>query len=102
MKATKKNVAAAILEKHGHKVELVKGDGYYYFVTAESDWELAKVEPIAHADGSMVYSMWLTDYDVDGWVSNYEYLIKDVEMPDPDYDYGDVAPITLKFGHGVY
>jgi hypothetical protein len=95
MKATKKNVSAAILKKHGHKVDLVKGDGYHYFSTTESDWELAKVEPIAHAEGSMVYSMWLGDYDVDGWVAQYESLIEGVEMPDLNHDYD--APIVLKF-----
>lgn len=100
MKATKKNVAEAILKKHGHKVELCKGDGYYHFAPAESDWELAKVEPIAHAEETMVYSMWLTDYDVAGWVENYEALIATAEMPDPDHDYN--APIIFKIGKGIY
>ena len=100
MKATKKNVAAAILEKFGHRGELVKGDGYYYFSPQSSDWEKAKIEPIAHAETTMVYSMWLTDYDLSGWVANYEYLINGVEMPEPEHDYN--APIVLKIGPGIY
>ena len=79
MKATRKNVAAAILAKHGHKVELVKGNGYFYFASDEADYRLA---PITYAHGTSVYVNGLWCFDVDRWVSEYEELIKDVIVPE--------------------
>lgn len=79
MKATKKNVAAAIEKKHGHKVELVKGNGYFYFTSAEDDYRLA---PITYAHGVSIYTNGLWAFDVDRWVSEYEELIKNAEVPE--------------------
>lgn len=82
MKATKKNVAAAILEKHGHKVELIKSDGCWYFAAAEgSDW---KAEPISYAYARTVYTMYLSDLDLERWVSEYEEMIEGVVVPTQD------------------
>lgn len=78
MKATRKNVAAAIEKKLGHKVELVKGNGYFYFTSAEEDYRLA---PITYAHGVSVYTNGLWTFDVDRWVGEYEDLIKGVEVP---------------------
>lgn len=78
MKATKKNVAAAIEKKHGHKVELVKGNGYFYFTSAEDDYRTA---PITYAHGVSIYTNGLWTFDVDRWVGEYEYLIEGVEVP---------------------
>lgn len=78
MKATRKNVAAAIEKKHGHKVELVKGNGYFYFTSAEDDYRTA---PITYAHGASVYTNGLWTFDVDRWVGEYEYLIEGVEVP---------------------
>lgn len=79
MKATKKNVAAAILKKFGHKVELIKGHGYFHFTSAEEDFRLA---PITYAHDSSVYTNGLWTFDVDRWVSEYESLIEGVEIPE--------------------
>jgi len=80
MRLTRNNIAAAIFEKHGHKVELVKGDGYYYFTSAEEDCRTA---PISYAHGQSVYVNGLWCYEtIERWVSEYEDLIKDVVMPE--------------------
>ena len=80
MKATKKNVAAAILAKHGHKVELVKGNGYFYFAAAQdSDYRL---EPITYAETPSVCINAFCDTDVEWWVARYEDLIDGVLVPE--------------------
>lgn len=95
MKATKKNVAAAILEKHGHHVQLLKSDGCWYFAAADgADW---KAEPISYAHGRTVYTMWLSDLDLDGWVSSYEEFIEGVEIPTEEYQ-----PKVIKLSNKVY
>ena len=89
MKATKKNVAAAILAKHGHKVELVKGNGYFYFA-AEQDADY-RIEPITYAESPSVWINAFCDTDVEWWVLRYEYLIEDAEVPE-----NALEPITNK------
>ncbi len=78
MKATRKNVAEAIFKKHGHRVELVKSDGCFYFTSAEEDYRDA---PITFAYGSTIYVNSLWTFDVDRWISEYEDLIEDVIVP---------------------
>ncbi len=78
MRLTRNNIAAAILAKHGHKVELVKGAGYFYFTSDEADYRLA---PITYAHGASVYTNGLWTMDIDQWVSAYEDLIEGVEVP---------------------
>ena len=80
MKATKKNVAAAILEKHGHKVELVKGNGYFYFAAAQ-DAEY-RLEPITYAETPSVCINAFCDTDVEWWIHRYEDLIDGVLVPE--------------------
>ncbi len=88
MKATKKNVAEAIFKKFGHKVELVKGHGYFHFTSAEEDFRLA---PITYAFDSSVYTNGLWTFDVERWVGEYAYLIDGVEVPKTATD-----PVTTK------
>ena len=80
MRLTRNNIAKAIFEKHGHKVELIKGDGYYYFTSAEEDFRTA---PITYAHGSSIYvnGLWCLD-SIERWVSEYENLIEDAEVPE--------------------
>jgi hypothetical protein len=94
VRLTLNNVAAAIFDKHGHKVELVKGNGYYYFASAEEDCRTA---PISYAYGHSVYVNGLWCYGtVERWVSEYEDLIKDVIVPE-DATEDRTKPITLIF-----
>ncbi len=80
MKATKKNVAAAILKKHGHKVELVKGNGYFYFAVEQgADFY---IEPITYAKSPSVYINAFCGTTVEWWVGHYEYMIEDVVVPE--------------------
>lgn len=79
MRVTLNNIAKAIFDKHGHKVELVRGNGYYYFTAAEDDYRLA---PITYAHGSSVYTNVLAGWSVDRWVSEYETLIEDAIIPE--------------------
>jgi len=94
MRLTRNNIAAAIFAKHGHKVELVKGNGYYYFVSAEEDCRTA---PISYAYGHSVYvnGLWCFP-EVERWVSEYEDLIKDVIVPENATE-DRTKPITLIF-----
>ena len=93
MRLTRNNIAAAIFAKHGHKVELVKGNGYYYFSSAEEDYRLA---PITYAHGVSVYTNGLWTMDIDRWVSAYEDLIEDVIVPE-DATEDRTKPFTLIF-----
>ncbi len=88
MKATKKNVAAAIFKKFGHKVELIKGHGYFHFTSTEEDFRLA---PITYAFDSSVYTNGLWTFDVERWVAEYADLIEGVEVPE-----NATAPVTTK------
>jgi hypothetical protein len=99
MKATKKNVAAAIFEKHGHKVELVKGNGYFYFSSDEADYRLA---PITYAHGTSVYVNGLWCFDVERWVSEYETLIEDVIVPENATEELTTKIIVLQSPNNVY
>ena len=85
MRTTRKNIEAAILEKHGHRVEIVKGDGYWYFCSAEEDY---RTSPLTYAAGTSVWVMHLTDFSVDRWVAAYEELIEGVEVPELSEDTG--------------
>jgi hypothetical protein len=96
MKATRKNVAAAIFKKLGHKVELVKGNGYFYFTSAEEDYRLA---PITYAHGASIYTNGLWTMDVERWVGEYEYLIEGVVVPDNATE--EFKTKVIKLG-GVY
>ncbi|RKZ88296.1 MAG: hypothetical protein DRQ39_02650 [Gammaproteobacteria bacterium] len=94
MRLTRNNIAAAIYAKHGHKVELLKGDGYYYFTSAEEDCRTA---PISYAHGQSVYVNGLWCYDnIERWVREYEDLINDVIVPENAAE-DRTKPITLIF-----
>ena len=80
MKATKKNVAAAILEKFGHKVELVKGNGYFYFAVEQG--ANFYIEPITYAASPSVYINAFCGTTVEWWVGHYEDMIEGVEVPE--------------------
>ncbi len=93
MRVTLNKIAEAIFEKHGHKVELVKGNGYYYFTSAEEDFLTA---PISYAHGQSVYVNGLWCIDLEGWVGRYEDLIEDVIVPERNAT-EDRKPIKLNF-----
>lgn len=98
MKATKQKVSEAIWAKHGHKVELVKSGGYFYFSVIGADW---KIEPISWASSSSVWVYRITDLDLDGWVAAYEELIEGVEIPEA-HDPDKQKPIVLVSKNNVY
>lgn len=77
MRVTRNNIANAIFDKTGHKIELVKGNGYNYFVSAEDDHRTA---PITYAYDASVMVNSIGLFSVDRWVSDYEYLIRDVDV----------------------
>jgi hypothetical protein len=100
MRLTRNNIAAAIFTKHGHKVELVKGNGYYYFSSAEEDFRTA---PITYAHGVSVYvnGLWCFD-SIERWVSAYEDLIEDVIVPENATDEPTSKIIILQSRNNVY
>lgn len=96
MRLTLNNIAKAIFEKHGHKVELVKGNGYYWFTSAEEDFRTA---PISYAHGQSVYVNGLWCYtDVERWVAAYEDLIEGVIIPDNATDEPTKKMVILGYG----
>lgn len=95
MKATKKNVAAAILKKHGHKVELVKGNGYFYFAVEQgADFY---IEPITYAESPSVYINAFCGTDIDWWVGRYEDMIEGVVVPETSIEELGTKVIKMKF-----
>lgn len=98
MRLTRNNIAAAIFRKHGHKVELVKGDGYYYFASADD----YRISPITYAHGHSVYvnGLWVHG-TVERWVSEYEDLIKDVIVPENATDTRD-KPLVIKLNGWIF
>ena len=93
MKATKQNVAAAILTKHGHKVELVKGNGYFYFTAADDTYY--RLEPITYAESPSVWINAFCDTDVAWWVCRYEALIEAAEVPENALEPVSTATIVI-------
>ncbi len=92
MRPTHNTIAEAIFEKHGHRVELVRGTDYFYFVSDEADYRLA---PITYAYTASVETNWLWSRDVDQWVSEYESLIEGVEVPENAAN--DTMTLFIKF-----
>ena len=77
MRITRAKVEQAIRNKYGIDVELVKGNGYWYFIPADS-WVLGCM------GGTSIYTMMLGGVELNWWVEAFEDLF-DGGCWDSDY-----------------
>ena len=98
MRVTINNINKAIKEKTGVDAQIVKGEGYFYFVSVTDE----KVDTILNgAYSSSVYVFHLTSYSVERWVEEFETIWNEAEEQYSDYMDHPVSigkPIKLAFG----
>lgn len=76
MRVTKKNINIAIKEATGHDVEIVHGNGYWYFVYDGEDEATIKLI-YGQMKSTSVFVYHLSAFSVNRWVEEFKALMND-------------------------
>ena len=71
-RVTRSRIAAAVKARTGLSVELVKGDGYFYFGSDDPATGLI----LARCDSTSVYTMTLGGVSVDWWANRFDDILE--------------------------
>ena len=98
MRVTANNIAKAVKAETGIDVELVTGDGYYWFAS------VGGINVLDYAPTTSVYVTRMSDFSVERWVEEFKGLIEGVEVPEKleRNEDGTYKPIVLQSFKNVY
>ena len=98
MRLTLNNISKAIKEKTGVDAQIVRGEGYFYFVSDTDE----KVDTILNgAYTASVYVNTLGVFSIERWVEEFESIWNEAEADYNDYQDHPVfigKPVKLAFG----